>query len=148
MVRPAFRETTSLGAALAAGLAVNMWTREEVFAAAPQPTTRHVPVLPHAASGLVNAGSGLANAASGGMMAHAASAPAHMLAPDGPAAEPHAAAATAVAAAAFLPAITPAAASRRYDRWRKAVERALDLADLAPQPGEDEPVEADGIAKQ
>ncbi|EFJ47782.1 hypothetical protein VOLCADRAFT_91722 [Volvox carteri f. nagariensis] len=70
VVRPAFRETTSLGAALAAGLAVNMWSKEE--------------------------------------------------------------------ATAFQPGVTPAAAGRRYDRWRKAVERALDLADLAPELGEDE----------
>ncbi|GLI71029.1 hypothetical protein VaNZ11_016146 [Volvox africanus] len=130
VVRPAFRETTSLGAALAAGLAVNLWTWEEVFAAAAQP-----PLRP----------------------AH----PPHMLAPEGPLPDgplSHfdtdngiengggnngrggggAAAVPAVAATAFQPAVTPAAASRRYDRWRKAVERALDLADLAPEPGEDE----------
>ncbi|GLC44941.1 hypothetical protein PLESTM_001667100 [Pleodorina starrii] len=131
VVRPAFRETTSLGAALAAGLAVNLWTREEVFAAAPQPQARPpqpppTPPQPHP----------------------------HMLAPVGPLPDslddgnddprpvPQLAdgggSTAAVAATAFHPAVTPAAASRRFDRWRKAVERALDLADLAPEPGEDE----------
>ncbi|KXZ50423.1 hypothetical protein GPECTOR_16g597 [Gonium pectorale] len=78
VLRPAFRETTSLGAALAAGLAVGFWSREEVFAG-------------HGA-GRVDA---------------------------------------------FAPAVGGGAAARRYGRWRKAVERALDLADLAPEEGEE-----------
>ncbi|KAG2452152.1 hypothetical protein HYH02_003184 [Chlamydomonas schloesseri] len=85
VLRPAFRETTSLGAALAAGLAVGFWTKEEVFGGGD-----------HGSKGLT----------------------------------------------AFKPSISAAQAARRYARWNKAVERALDLADLAPDPADEEAVEA------
>jgi glycerol kinase len=50
--RPAFQETTSLGAALAAGLAVGMWSREQVFAAGTDGKARFEPSVSSAASDL------------------------------------------------------------------------------------------------
>ncbi|PNW84172.1 hypothetical protein CHLRE_04g224150v5 [Chlamydomonas reinhardtii] len=88
VLRPAFRETTSMGAALAAGLAVGFWTKEEVF-------------------------SGGDRGARGVTL--------------------------------FAPSISSNQASRRYARWNKAVERALDLADLAPDPDEDLPEEVAAV---
>jgi glycerol kinase len=43
--RPSFQETTSLGAALAAGLAVGMWTPEQLFGAAPGSMARFQPLV-------------------------------------------------------------------------------------------------------
>lgn len=125
-MRPAFRETTSLGAALAAGLAINMWTREEVFAAAPQPAPHPQPIPPMTPPHL-QSGEGLL--------------PDELLDDDTNAtgnSNGNARGAAVVAAMAFHPAVTPEAASRRYSRWHKAVERSLELADLAPEPWESE----------
>ncbi|KAG2425077.1 hypothetical protein HXX76_013986 [Chlamydomonas incerta] len=94
VLRPAFRETTSLGAALAAGLAVGFWTKDEVFSGGD-----------HGSRGLT----------------------------------------------VFKPSISAAQAARRYARWNKAVERAMDLADLAPDADDDaaaEAVEAEPVAAE
>lgn len=45
VIRPAFRETTSLGAALAAGMAVGLWSREELFAQHPDAITVFGPAI-------------------------------------------------------------------------------------------------------
>lgn len=71
MVRPSFQETTALGAALAAGLAVGLW--EEGF------------VLTHPKEGTTT----------------------------------------------FTPAVSAENSAKRYQHWRKAVSRCVDLADLA-----------------
>jgi glycerol kinase len=71
VVRPDFQETTALGAALAAGLAVGLW--DESF------------VLSHPKEGTTT----------------------------------------------FTPAVSSEDSNKRYQHWRKAVSRCVDLADLA-----------------
>jgi hypothetical protein len=74
--RPTFQETTSLGAALAAGLAVGFWSQAQVFQ---YPASKQL---------------------------------------------------------RFTPAVSVGNADRRFAKWRKAVGRCLDLADLVEEDDE------------
>lgn len=96
VLKPSFQETTSLGAAIAAGLAAGMWTEADVFSS-------DATVFGSAAVGTSDAD----NVAS----MHG-----------------------------FMPTEAAERIERRYRHWRKAVSRALDLADLA----DDEPSDGDG----
>ncbi|GFR41737.1 hypothetical protein Agub_g2490 [Astrephomene gubernaculifera] len=187
VLRPAFRETTSLGAALAAGLAVGFWSEEEIFASAASPAAacsaaasprrlQTAAASPRAAA----AGAAAESEAVKGPFAAVAAAPAGPVqeaeeattAPSGRArAEGEngdcpastdgnnvsnnngssssngtgsngyslsSSNSVANSFTAFCPSISAAAAGKRYARWHKAVERALDLADLAADSDEEE----------
>ena len=73
--RPLHMETTSLGAALAAGIAVNFWSVEEAFAD-----------LKHSSGGTL-----------------------------------------------FVPAVDEAAANKKHEKWKKAVERSMNLAEITEE---------------
>lgn len=126
--RPAHLETTSLGAALAAGIGAGLWTEEEAFTDLKHTTgtcwereaARQACTQPSAAA---RPPSRPGTCAWKIVVWFHAPAPPARCSPAG--------------GTLFEPRITKAAASRRHAKWQKAVQRSFALADLTRDLEED-----------